>query len=140
MNEDRATRRLRQVEAPPLPEKIDDWQRYTKVERTLNDMVEDLHRALVNEDAKYRAFLRAVYDAHAVEGSLSADNTMAAMIIRNKANQLDPGGEVATEKLAVISMALGVVLRRYRASRKQRREMVAGKIVPRDDVNGSDDE
>ena len=117
-------------EAPPLPEKIDEWERHHKAERTLNDLVEDLHRALVNEDAKYRAYLRAVYDAHAVEGSLAADNILAAMIIRERAKESEVYTEVAEEKLAIINMALGVVLRRYHASRKQRRNTLGGEEVP----------
>lgn len=115
--------------APPLPANIDDWQRAIKAERTLNDLVEDIHRVLV-EDDKYRALLRATYDAHAVEGSLSCDNTLAAMMIRDKAKEMN--SEIAGEKLAIINMALGVVLRRYKASRKQRRNMVGGEEVPSD--------
>jgi len=118
-------------EAPPLPTNIEDWVRQIKAERTLNDMVEDIHRSLVNESEPYRAYLRAVYDAHAVEGSLSADNTMAAVIIRDKAKDLHMT-EVAEEKLAIINMALGVVLRRYNASRKQRRNELHGEQVPTD--------
>jgi hypothetical protein len=91
--------------------------------------VEDIHRVLVNEDPKYRALLRATYDAHAVEGSLSMDNALAAMAIRKKAEDTN-NSEVAEEKLAVINMALGVVLRRYKASRKQRRNTIGGEEVP----------
>ena len=120
--------------APPLPAKLEDWHRVIKAERTLNDLVEDIHRELVN-DVKYREYLRAVYDAHAVEGSLAADNVLAAMMIRDKAKERSIS-EVANEKLAIINMALGVVLRRYHASRKQRRNMVAGEEVPND--NGND--
>jgi len=116
-------------EAPPLPERIEEWERHSKAERTLNDLVEDIHRMLVNEDAKYRSYLRAVYDAHAVEGSLAADNVLAAMIIRQKAKDIG-STEVENEKLAVINLALGVVLRRYHSSRKQRRNMVGGEEVP----------
>jgi hypothetical protein len=122
-------------EAPPLPTRIEEWERHVKAERTLNDMIEDLHRILVDEDPKYRAYLRAVYDAHAVEGSLSADNILAAMIIREKAKAIGYT-EVAEEKLAIINLALGVVLRRYKASRKQRRNMVAGEVVPTEDNGG----
>jgi hypothetical protein len=114
--------------APPLPSKIEDWHRVIKGERTLNDLVEDIHRGLVSEP-KYLALLRATYDAQAVEGSLSCDNTLAAMMIRDKAKAMEID-DVATEKLAVINMALGVVLRRYKASRKQRRNMVGGEEVP----------
>ena len=114
--------------APPLPANIEDWTRHIKSERTLNDLVEDIHRMLVNESDKYRALLRATYDAHAVEGSLSMDNALVAMMIREKAVEIK-STEVAAEKLAVINMALGVVLRRYHASRKQRRNTVGGEEV-----------
>lgn len=115
-------------EAPPLPERIEDWERQLKAERTLNDLVEDIHRVLTNENAKYRGYLRAVYDAHAVEGSLAADNILAAMMIREKAKAIG-STEVAEEKLAIINLSLNVVLRRYNKSRKQRRNMVHGEEV-----------
>jgi|SRR6516164_2210810 hypothetical protein len=121
--------------APPLPEKIEDWERFIKAERTLNDLVEDIHRILVDESPEYRAYLRAVYDAHAVTGSLSFDNCKACEIIQEKAKEIG-NTEVANEKLAVINLALGVVLRRYHKSRKQRRNMVGGEEVPSDDNNG----
>jgi hypothetical protein len=116
-------------EAPPLPQHIDEWVRQIKAERSFNDMVEDIHRDLVNENEKYRDYLRAVYDQHAVEGSLSADNTLAAILIRDKAKATGVT-DVAKEKLAIINMALGVVLRRYNASRKQRRNELHGEQVP----------
>lgn len=114
--------------AAPLPANIDDWTRHIKAERTLNDLVEDVHRILV-EDEKYRALLRATYDAHAVEGSLAADNVLASMMIRNKAAE-NGITDIAHEKLAIINLALGVVLRRYHASRKERRNTVGGEHVP----------
>ncbi len=120
---------LRLEPAPPLPADIDDWTRHVKAERTLNDLVEDIHRVLV-ESEKYRALLRATYDAHAVEGSLSMDNALVAMMIRDKAKEI--GSEIADEKLAIINLALGVVLRRYHASRKQRRVTVGGEEVHND--------
>jgi hypothetical protein len=117
-----------QREAPPLPEKIDDWVRQIKAERTLNDLVEDIHRILVNESPEYRSYLRATYDLHAITGSLSFDNCKACQMIQNKAEEIG-STEVAEEKLAIINLALGVVLRRYDASRKQRRNTVAGHLV-----------
>lgn len=122
--------------APPLPEKMDDWVRYIKAERSFNDIVEEVHRVLVPESPEYRALLRATYDAHAVEGSLAADNVLASMMIRDKAKALEIA-DVANEKLAIINMALGVVLRRYHASRKQRKNTVGGQEVPTDD-NGNE--
>lgn len=115
------------IVAPPLPASIEDWVRTLKSERTLNDLVEDIHRILVNENDEYRELLRATYDAHAVEGSLAADNVLASIMIRDKAKEM--GSEVATQKLAIINLALGVVLRRYNASRKQRRNTVGGQEV-----------
>jgi hypothetical protein len=124
-------------EAPPLPTEIKDWTRHIKAERTLNDLVEDIHRELVDdpkEGDRYLALLRATYDAHAVEGSLSMDNALVAMMIRERAKAKNVP-EVADEKLAIINLALGVVLRRYKASRKQRRNTVAGQEVPADNNN-----
>ena len=103
--------------------------RQLKKERTLNDQVEELHLILV-ENPQYRAYLRAVVDPQAVEGSLSTDNVMAAMMIRDRAKKVD--SEVKDEKLATIILSLGVVLRRYGFSRKQRRNELGGKIVPQD--------
>jgi hypothetical protein len=118
--------------APPLPEKIEDWVRQIKAERTLNDLVEDIHRIMWNESEEYQKLLTATYDQQAVEGSLSMDNALAVQMIRKKAIDLNYH-DVANEKLAVINLALGVVLRRYKASRKQRRNTVGGQVVPQDD-------
>lgn len=114
--------------APALPSNIADWVRHLKAERNLNDLVEDIHRMLV-EDEKYIALLRATYDQHAVEASLAADNVLACMMIREKAKDINYV-DVANEKLGIINLALGVVLRRYHMSRKQRRNTVAGQEVP----------
>lgn len=117
--------------APPVPDNIDDWVRHIKAERTLNDLVEDIHRQLVNGSEKYRELLRATYDAHAVTGSLSFDNCLASMMIQEKATQLGVS-DVVDEKLAIINLALGVVLGRYKMRRKQRRNMLGGEEVPTD--------
>jgi hypothetical protein len=107
--------------------------RKSKSVRTLNDAVEEIHLTLFN-DEKYHAYHDAVYDEQAVEGSLSADNLMAAQLIRNYA--MSKGRtEVAKEKLATISKALGVVLNRYNLGRRSRRNMLGGEIVP--DANGN---
>jgi hypothetical protein len=120
----------------PLPAKINQWERFIKQERTLNDMVEEIHRLLVDESEDYRNYLEAVYDEDAVEGSLAADNTMAAMMIREKAQT--QGSEVAHKKLATISKALNIVMRRYHADRKRRRNTVGGEFVPPDSQNTPD--
>ena len=120
---------------PPLPANVDDWTRYLKAERTLNDQVEDIHRSLI-ENAEYRRLLLAVRDSQSVEGSMSTDNVFAAILIREKAKSI--GSEVADEKIHTIVMALNVVLRRYRVSRKERANTVGGTRVQPEDNNGSD--
>jgi hypothetical protein len=116
----------------PLPATAEDHlqHRIMQTQRTLNDMVEETHLQLI-EDDKYRDYLNAVWDEQAVEGSLSADNIMAATMIRTKAVKMG-NAILAREKLATISKSLGVVLRRYEFSRKQRRNTVGGEVV-RDD-------
>lgn len=94
----------------------------------LNDLVDEIHRQLTENDPAYRRLLWAVYDEQAVEGSLATDNIMAAKMIRDRAKQID--SEIKDEKLHTIVMALGIVLRRYGQSRKERRLMVAGERVP----------
>lgn len=121
----------------PLPAKIDEWTRYIKLERTLNDYVEDVHRALWDESEEYREFLLAVDDSESVEGSLGADNTMAAQMLRNKADEMN-NKEVSKRKLATIIKALNVVMRRYRADRKRRKNTVGGEYVP-PESNGSNE-
>jgi hypothetical protein len=119
----------------PLPTTTSDLmaQRKGNAKRTLNDMVEELHLGLF-EDEKYRGYLWATYDEQAKEGSLSADNVMAAMMLRERAKKMD--SPVALEKLATISKALGVVLKRYGETRKERRNTVGGEYVRTAEDNG----
>jgi len=63
----------------------------------------------------------------AAEGSLAADNIGAAIMIRDNAREL--GLPLGDEKWATISKALGVVLRRYGLSRKERKNTVNGEVV-----------
>lgn len=125
-----------QTPTRPVPPKIPSTPdkflklRKLKAQRTLNDQIEDIHIALLDNPA-YMAFLEAVYDEQAVEGSLAADNIMAASVIRDKAAKMD-NGALRNQKLATIAKALGVVLRRYGVSRKERRNMIGGEIVPGD--------
>jgi hypothetical protein len=119
-----------------LPASIDEWERKIKTERTLNDHIEDLHLMLWNDSEDYRRFLEAVWDSDAVEGSLAIDNVKAAELLREKARTI-AGHIVGTKKLDTIVKSLGVVLRRYEFSRKERRHTVEGKIVRDGDGNGN---
>ena len=125
-----------QARPTPLPARIDEWERKIKNERTLNDHVEDVHIALYDDSPDYRRLLEAVWDSDAVEGSLAIDNTMAAMMIRDKAKDM-PGNPVGAKKLDTIVKSLTVVLRRYHNSRKERRHTIEGTILPNE--NGTTD-
>ena len=118
----------------PLPATVQDMlnNRRTAAGRTLNDYVEDLH-IKAYADPKYQAFLEAVYDAEAVEGSLSADNHEAGRYLRELAVR-ENVPQVAGRKIAVIVKSLNVVLRRYRMTRKER-AMTIGGYVMRDHNN-----
>jgi hypothetical protein len=113
-----------------LPSNVEDFRdrRALAASRTLNDIVEEIALTLYRTE-KFRKYIDAVYDEQAAEGSLAADNVMAAMMIREEAKRIQRP-EAAEQKLATLSKALGVVLRRYRASRKQRRNMMGGEVVP----------
>jgi len=127
--------KLHHPKPPALPPTVNDLLagRITQARKTLNDHVDDIHQRLWN-DPKYQTLLDAVYDEQAVEGSQSADNFLAAQRIRDWAVK-NGNTYVQQQKLASIVKALNVVLRRYGISRKQRRNMVAGEIVP-DQENG----
>jgi hypothetical protein len=118
----------------PVPTERSNWIRKTDFKRTINDMVEDLHLELVETSDEYRGFLDAVWDEQAIEGSLAADNTMAAQLIRAEAVRRNVP-QIATAKLATIVKALNIVLRRYGVSRNDRRNMVGGENV----ANGDSD-
>ena len=51
-------------------------------------------------------------------------------MIRDKAKET--GSKLARDKLATIVTGLGVVLRRYKLSRKERHNIIQGEIVPGD--------
>lgn len=99
----------------------------------LNDEVRRLHLHLWRDEA-YRKLHWAVYDEQAVEGSLACDNTLAATAIRDLARE-NGDDFVGKEKLATIVKALNRVLRRMHMSRKERRNLVDGEMVP-DSDNG----
>lgn len=118
---------------PPLPRTTRELvaQRRLKSHRTINDEVEPIYLALY-EDEVFHSFLFAVYDEQAIEGSLAADNIEAARMIRDYARKQDKNGILSKSKLATIVKAMGVVQRRYGESRKDRRNMVGGEVVPGD--------
>ena len=121
--------------AAPLPATLEEMlaRRPLAANRTLNDYVDDVHKALwaaPDELQTYRNLLDAVYDEDAVEGSLAIDNSKAAEMIREYAR--DPAHPIPYlkhKKLATIVKSLNVVLRRYKMSRKERASQVGGEQV-----------
>jgi len=117
----------------PVPEKArlprvsDGWVEKLKYKPTLNDLVQDVHSTLMDNE-EYLRLLEATEDPQAVEGSLSADNHMAAQMIRQKAIELN--SPVKDRNIASISHALNIVMRRYNLSRSERKRMLAGVSVP----------
>ena len=121
----------------PLPENRNKLMMLRKIKerQNLNDMVEEVHLDLYDND-DYQVLLYATYDEQAVEGSLAADNVLAARMIREHAIDHMPHlSKLGQEKLATIAKALSVVLRRYGQSRQERRITVGGEVVP---SNGGD--
>ena len=117
---------------PALPATIDGWIRQIKTDRTINDEVESIHLQLLDDEEhgdRYDQLLYAVYDEQAQEGSLSCDNCLAAMLIRDTARATSESHPLTREKLATISKSLGVVLRRYNQDRRYRRDRVDGELV-----------
>ena len=117
---------------PALPATAADLlqKRDMKSHPTLNDKVESHYLALF-EDEQFRGYLYAVWDEQAVEGSCAVDNVKAAEMIRRRAQETGDV-EVSKQKLATLVKSLNVVLRRYHESRNERRNMIAGEIVPND--------
>lgn len=108
-----------------------NWVRKIKSNRTLNDHVEDLHKFLIDTgDEDYIALLQAVTDEEAVHGSLAIDNAFASQRIKERA--LETNNMVKDKKLATISKALNIVMKRYGLSRKERRYTVGGELVASD--------
>lgn len=112
----------------PLPATVQDLEAMRKVfhQPTLNDRVDAIFVRLWLND-EFRRLLDGVYDEDTVEGSRSADDLFAAIMIRNEAKESDP--YVANKKAATISRALKVVAKRYGISRKERAHEVAGQII-----------
>jgi hypothetical protein len=113
----------------PLPSTVQDLQAMRKVfhQPTLNDRVDTIFVHLW-ENEQFRRLLDGVYDSDTVEGSRSADDIFAAVMIRDAAKQR---GDlyVAGKNAATLSRSMRVVAKRYGIGRKERAHEVAGQIV-----------
>lgn len=93
-------------------------QRLNKSARDFNDMVEQVLLENI-DDQELGDYLEAADNDKAVTGRCDYDDVMAAHRIKELAYGMEiiP---VAEEKIATIKRALGVALRRYGLTRKQR--------------------
>jgi hypothetical protein len=125
----------------PLPQKLEDYDKLRKKPRfvNLNDLVEELHRELWDDNAEYRRLNEAVWDADAVEGDLGIDDMKAAEMIRNVARKRDAEGEVGRRNLATLVKCLRVVMRRSNADRRSRRYSVSGETVTAENGGNHED-
>lgn len=119
-----------QLKKVPLPATVEDMlARKPITQQNLNDHIDTIHVRLWSTDQRYQQLLDAVYDEEALEGSLAADNVMAAMAIRNYALKDNTDMYVGKKKLATIVKSMNVVLRRYRMDRKSRAISIGGEAV-----------
>lgn len=112
----------------PLPKTVVDLihMRKGRFERTLNDIVEELHLKLWESEI-YKRLLVAVSDGETVEGSLTCDDHEAARMLRDLAKK--ENSPVKDKPLASFKLALKVVMRRYHMSRKERAVTIGGELV-----------
>lgn len=128
----------KELSAVPIPTSVAELDLLYRLARrpTLNDIVQRVVKSLI-ADPKFQKLIRAGHDSQAVEGSMAADNFMAAMMVREKATE-DKVEDVIEENLSTINRALQVVLRRYGLGRKQRRYTIDGEFIP-PPKNGDDE-
>jgi len=121
-------------QAPPLPSTVADLLAHLKTNRTrsLNDEVHDIFIRLW-EDANFRKLFEAIHPSQTVEGSFSADDQVAAEMVRQYAKEHHMP-VTADTKLAAIIFSLHIVARRFDQSRNQRRTMVKGERVNMNDA------
>lgn len=114
--------------AAALPATAADLTRKSLRSMTLNDHVEPVFLKLFDEgdNPVFHQYLAAVSNADSVEGSVFADDILAAQMIRDAAPEKSP---IKAARLVAIRNALNVVLRRYGISRNERRYQLGGEIV-----------
>lgn len=101
----------------PLPANFSDLHRKRPRSTTLNDYVEDQIGPIYSENEDFRALLMAVDNKGAVEGNLTYDNAMAAVMLRDRCPE---GSPIREATLKDVAKSIQVVLRRYGASRLDR--------------------
>ena len=106
-----------------LPQTAQGLMEYRKsaAKKSLNDQVEFVHLNLWDVSKEYQSLWDAVQNSQAIEGSTTADDYAAAGMLRQYAKD-NAAPYVARQNLTTLKFALGVVMRRFGMSRKERRE------------------
>jgi hypothetical protein len=120
------------VRPPDLPATTEGFLacRRTTAGRTFNDRVEDTILSLVNGgNESFVSLLNAVNKEDTVEGSITADDFMAAKMIRDHAARDDGDPIVASAKLHTILRGQKVALCRYNFGRNQRRAAAVASLT-----------
>jgi len=114
--------------ATPLPKTVYDLmnQRKGRFEQTLNMVVEAAYLKLW-ENKEFTRLLEGTNDSECVEGSESCDDHEAAKMIRDQVRI--ENSHFGSRPLHSFKLALRVVMRRYRTSRKERRLTLGGQII-----------
>ena len=111
-----------QIATTSLPKTVAKFMemRRNQSTRSLHDEVERLYLVLY-ETEDFRNLREAVYREQCVEGNFIDDDVASAQMIRDLAKR-ENIVVITREKLSVIRHSIGVVERRYEASREQRRK------------------
>ena len=107
-----------------LPTDPVEWQKRNTLKRpkNLNDEIDAIVSNLMATDPKFQKFLEPAYPEDSIHGDLFFDDIELARIVLAHAQKPETKNVmVANTKLKGIHRAVQVVLRRYEATRKQRR-------------------
>jgi hypothetical protein len=104
---------------PPRPKSVEKYKEQRKGHRSFHDIVEEIH-LMVYECEEYGVLFDAVWDQHAVNGSLTADMYAAAFMLKAKANKICPA-VFEGKSVENIKKSMNVIRRRYGDSLKERR-------------------
>jgi len=113
-----ATQTLATTSLPGTVSKFLEMRR-NQSKTNVHDEVERMYLVLF-DDPEFRGLRDAVYREQCVEGNFIDDDVASAQMIRDMAKR-ENNATITREKLAVIRHSIGVVERRYEATREQRR-------------------
>lgn len=115
------TKALAEATLPTSVAKFMEWRK-KQSKANLHDEVERSYLQLY-EDETFRKLREAVYREQCVEGNFVDDDVASAQMLRDFAKR-EGNAVIMREKLSVIRRSIGIVERRYQATREQRRKQI----------------